>query len=68
MPEYAGKTVREILKAKRAGIRKAPLDKGSPDWDDILNLTWEEIVKRQKRRDAGFQTIHKLLKQKRFDK
>jgi hypothetical protein len=68
MADYTGKTVEEILKTKRGAIRQAPLEKGSPSWDDILHLTWEEIVKRHQRRERGFKTFHKLLKETRFDK
>jgi hypothetical protein len=66
--DYAGMTVAEILLLKRAAIKNAPLEEGSPGWDDIMDLTWEEIVKRQKRREPGFKTFHKLLKDTRFDK
>jgi hypothetical protein len=68
MPDLAGKTVAEILQTKRANIKKAPLEAGSPSWDDILHLTWEEVEERAIRREPGFKTIHKLLKEKRFDK
>jgi hypothetical protein len=68
MAGYAGKTVAEILKSKKADILKAPLDPGSPSWDDIMHLTWEEIDKRSRRREPGFQTFRKLLREKRFDK
>jgi hypothetical protein len=47
---------------------KARLDPGSPSWDDIMHLTWEEIEERHRRREPGFKTFHKLLKEKRFDK
>jgi hypothetical protein len=39
MDDYAGMTVEEILRLKRAAILRAPLPKGSPSWDDILHLT-----------------------------
>jgi hypothetical protein len=68
MSPNAGKTVAEILKGKRGSIKKAPLQKGSPSWDDILHLTWEEVEERAARRERGFRTFKKLLKQKRFDK
>ena len=68
MSDNAGKTVAEILKTKRAGIMKAPLEEGSPSWDDIMRLTWEEIEERHQRREPGFKTFHKLLKERRFDK
>lgn len=68
MADYAGKTVAEILTTKRGSIKNAPLEPGSPSWDDILHLTWEEVEERQRRREPGFKTFHKLLKEKRFDK
>ena len=69
MPDpHSGKTVKEILRDKKARIRRAPLDPGSPDWDEILGLTWEEIEERADRNKPGFRTIKKLLIQKRFNK
>ena len=68
MADNAGKTVAEILKSKRAGIKNAALEEGSPSWDDIMHLTWEEIEERHHRREPGFKTFHKLLRQKRYDK
>jgi hypothetical protein len=68
MAANAGKTVEQILKGKRGSIKNAPLDPGAPSWDDILSLTWEEIEERADRREPGFQTFRKLLKEKRFDK
>jgi hypothetical protein len=60
--------VAEILKTKRAGIKNVPLEKGSPSWDDIMHLTWEEIEQRHRRREPGFKTFLKLLNEKRFEK
>lgn len=54
MSDNTGKTVREILRHKRARIKNAALDTGSPAWDDILDLAWEEIVNRAKKRVRGF--------------
>ena len=68
MPSNAGKTVEEILKRKKASIKQAQLEEGSPSWDDILGLTWEEVEEKARNREPGFQTIHKLLKRKRFNK
>ena len=65
---YSGQTVAEILIDKRAGIKKAALDEGSPSWDDIMELTWEEIEENHRRRVRGFKTIRKLLNERRFDK
>ena len=45
MADYAGNSVAEILKTKKARILKAPLDPGFPSWDDIMHLTWEKSKK-----------------------
>jgi hypothetical protein len=68
MDANAGKTVAEILKDKRGSIKQAPLDRGSPSWDDILHLTWEEVMERARRREPGFVTFRKLLRERRFNK
>ena len=34
---------------RKAAIKNAPLEPGSPSWDDILDLTWEEIVDKAQR-------------------
>ncbi len=62
-----GKTVEEILRGKLGSIKDAPLEPGSPSWDDLLHLTWEE-VERARRDEPGFRTIQKLLKRRRFNK
>jgi RHS repeat-associated protein len=66
--KYAGKTVREILKDKKASIKNAPLPPGSPTWESILNKTWEQIDSAAKRGDLGYDTIRKLLTDSRFNK
>ena len=68
MSDNGGKTVREILRGKQARIVKAPLAPGSPSWDDILDLTWEQIEERHRKRETGFRTFRKLLTDGRFDK
>jgi hypothetical protein len=68
MGEYGGKTVKEILKSKKASVKYAKLPKGSPSWNDILQLKWEEIVKRASRREVGYKTIRKLLSDSEYDK
>jgi hypothetical protein len=68
MASNAGKTVREILKGKRAAIRQAPLKPGAPSWDDILDMPWEEVEERAKKQEPGFRTFRKLLTDGRFDK
>jgi len=66
--KYAGKTVREILKEKKASIKNAPLPPGSPTWDSILNKTWEQIDRAAKSGQTGYDTIRKLLTDARFNK
>jgi hypothetical protein len=68
MSPNSGKTVREILRGKKGDIKSAALDPGSPSWDDIMDLTWEEVVARAKRRVRGFQTFKKLLSDAEYDK
>lgn len=66
--QYAGKTVAEILTGKRGSIKYASLDPGSPSWEDIRHLTWEEIDRRAKQRKPGYKTIRKLLSSPEYDK
>jgi hypothetical protein len=68
MSKNAGKSIAEILKDKQGWIRGVPLDSGSPSWDDILDLTWEEVEEKARRREPGFQTFRKLLTDGRFNK
>ena len=68
MSNHAGKTVREILLEKKGSIKDADLEPGSPSWDEILDLSWEEIVENAKKRVRGFKTIKKLLGGREFDK
>lgn len=68
MPQNHGKTVAEILLGKKASIKDAPLEPGSPSWDDIMELTWEEIEGQAKRKVRGFKTIKKLLGSREYDK
>lgn len=68
MARNSGKTVREILREKRGAIRQAPLEPNAPSWDDILDLTWEEVAERAEADEPGFRTIRKLLGDRRFDK
>ena len=70
MPAHknVGKTVAKILKHKQARIKNARLKKGSPSWDDIMHLTWEEIEEKARRREPGYRTFQKLLSRERFNK
>ncbi|HMC64087.1 MAG TPA: hypothetical protein VKI65_04045 [Gemmataceae bacterium] len=68
MDRHAGKTVRKILEDKKASIKDQPLDPGSPSWDDILDLPWEEIIDGARKRKIGYKTIKKLLGSREYDK
>jgi len=68
MPSNQGKTVAEILTGKKASIKGTALDPGSPSWDDIMELTWEQVRARAKRNVPGFKTIKKLLGSREYDK
>jgi len=65
---FSGMKVRDILKLKKGSIRSAPPEPGSPSWDDILDMTWEEIEAAAKADKPGFRTIKKLLTDGRFDR
>jgi hypothetical protein len=60
--------VSEILKEKLGRIKRAPLDPGSPSWDEISALTWQEIEVRARQNMPGYSTIRKLLTDSRFNK
>ena len=60
--------MREILTVKKGSVRSAPLPAGSPGWDAVLDLTWEEITAAADAGAAGFRTIRKLLPDRRFDR
>ncbi len=66
--KYSGKSVSEILAEKRAGIKNAPLEDGSPSWKEFAEMTWEDIVSGARARKPGFRTVRKLLTDSRFDK
>jgi hypothetical protein len=68
MHRYAGQTVAEILAGKKASIKDAPLERGSPSWSEIMNATWEEIELRAKAGKPGYKTIKKLLGSREYDK
>ncbi len=62
------KTVRDVLKDKKGSIKNAPLPPGSPSWDDIQNMTINDIKQAASRNEPGFKTINKLLNDSRFNK
>jgi hypothetical protein len=65
---FAGMTVAEILPCKKASILSAPLEPGSPSWNEIETLSWEEINDRAQQSLPGYKTIRKLLSDRRFDR
>ena len=64
---FAGQKVSEILRQKRGDIMKAKLPKGSPRWEEVRGMTWEQINKGAGDNRPGFKTIRKLLSDRRFD-
>ncbi len=66
--KFAGQKVADIMKGKKGSIQQAPLEEGSPAWRDILGKTWEEIEAGAKAGEKGYDTIKKLLTDKRFDR
>ena len=67
-PKGGDPLVREILRGKKGSIRQAPLPKGSPSWEEVLDLPLSEIERRASSDETGYRTIRKLLKDKRFDR
>lgn len=58
----------DILKLKKGSIKQAQLPEGSPSWDEINQITWEQIEFRANDNLTGFKAIRKLLSDRRFDK
>jgi RHS repeat-associated protein len=67
-PSELHKTVDEVLKGRKASIRRAPLPKGSPSWEDIGKMSVYEVQQRARRGEIGFKTIWKLINDLRFSK
>ena len=65
---FSGKRVIDILKLKKGSIKKAQLPQGSPSWDEINQMFWEEIEANANANLIGFKAIRKLLSDRRFDK
>jgi len=60
--------VLDILKLKKGSIKQAQLPEGAPTWDDLSDITWEQIEAGAGANVPGFRTIRKLLSDKRFDR
>jgi len=58
----------DILKLKKGSIKQAQLPEGAPTWDELRDLTWEQIEANAENNVSGFRTIRKLLSDKRFDR
>lgn len=58
--------VAEVMRTRRGSIRNAPLPRGAPSWDSILDMTMDEIRSRAQANEPGFRQIHKLLTDGRF--
>lgn len=65
---FAGKLVKDILRFKKASVRQAPLPEGSPDWEGLEEMTWEQVDRAARENRPGFNTIRKLLADGRFDR
>lgn len=68
MPYDPNEKVREILKRKKGSIKNAPLEEGSPSWDEILDKTLAEVEQEAKKGTIGYYTIKKLLKKKEYNR
>lgn len=60
--------VDDILKNKKGSIKNAPLEKGSPSWEQVQNMTMSEIDSGAKANKPGYRTLRKLLTDSRFNK
>ena len=58
----------DILKLKKGSIKQAQLPESSPSWDEINQMSWEEIESNANSNLTGFKAIRKLLSDRRFDK
>jgi hypothetical protein len=66
--EGAAQTVNDILSGKVGSIRRAPLPPGSPSWQDIGDMTLDQIRAAARANQPGFKTILKLLTDSRFNR
>lgn len=66
--KYSGMLVRDILRFKKASIRQAPLPRGSPSWQRIEAMNWEEVDEAARKDSPGMKTVRKLLTDSRFDR
>lgn len=53
--------VSEILKGKKASIKRAKLPPNSPAWSEIEKMPWADIVEGAEKNKPGYKTIKKLL-------
>jgi hypothetical protein len=55
--DFAGQTVADILKRKKASIKQVPLPSGSPDWDIFIQMSWEQIEEGARTNRPGFKVV-----------
>jgi hypothetical protein len=67
-PAQGDLRVGDILKNKKGSIKNAPLEKGSPSWEQVQDMTMSEIESGAKDNKPGYRTIRKLLTDSRFNK
>lgn len=58
---FSGLSVATIFLGKKASIRNAPLPPGTPGWDEMEKLKWEQVEDGARANDPGFKTVRKLL-------
>jgi hypothetical protein len=68
MHKYAGMTVGDILRRKKASVRSAPLPPGTPPWGELEVMVWEDVDLAARSNQPGFRMIRKLLTDSRFDR
>jgi hypothetical protein len=66
--KYSRRTVSDILKEKKGSIKNAPLEKGSPSWDEFSRMTWEDIEDGARSDKPGFRTVKKLLMKNEYNR
>jgi hypothetical protein len=68
MPTDPNTKISDILKSKKASIKTARLEPGSPNWDEVQELVWRDIEEGAKQGRPGYRTIRKLLTDSRFNR
>ena len=61
-------SVNDVLQGKLGSITRVELPPGSPSWDEVRDLTMNDVVQRARQNLTGYKTILKLLTNSRFNK